>query len=393
GSVPTARGVAGDVVLQRQPGRAHHDHPAPRLVRADPSQHRTRGAVPDPNPGGHHQGARRAGHRGCTRGSPRPWCTRAGDRVRQRTRPGARGWDRAAAYPAGWLRRGRAVWWMWRWQARGHAGWLRDPVCDDPRSGVGHRDDAQHHRDRRAVAPCPPAADRARHARAPANPVATGWQRRELLPGERSLRCGMSTRWWRHQLLPGERGGAEGVTNSESAERLEATFRRWLLGHRDRAAKRLGLTVIGEPQFGVGLRSVSGLCRTSGGEPCWLRVGAELASDVRAFPLVWTGIAESNAVRGVPKPYVLASTDYTDEFNGLQFCVRADAMTVIDGQPISSSRVLRRPVDLPDQWWRDLRSALDTLRATPTDRVKKNPAADARIRKVLGFDLVIPQQE
>jgi len=183
------------------------------------------------------------------------------------------------------------------------------------------------------------------------------------------------------------------VTNSESAERLEATFRRWLLGHRDRAAKRLGLTVIGEPQFGVGLRSVSGLCRTSGGEPRWLRVGAELASDVRAFPLVWTGIAESNAVRGVPKPYVLASTDYTDEFNGLQFCVRADAMTVIDGQPISSSRVLRHPVDLPDQWWRDLRSALDTLRATPTDRVKKNPAADARIRKVLGFDLVIPQQE
>jgi hypothetical protein len=95
----------------------------------------------------------------------------------------------------------------------------------------------------------------------------------------------------------------------------------------------------------------------------------------------WTGIPDSAAIVGVPKPEVLASTEWAVASRSRR--VRADLTTMLPGRACSPTDALREPVDLPDSWWRDLRTAVDRVAATPTGRFPNRPA-NRRMRQVFG---------
>jgi hypothetical protein len=161
-------------------------------------------------------------------------------------------------------------------------------------------------------------------------------------------------------------------------------FRAWMRDNLARAAQHFGLVVHGEPRWGWCLRSISSAAAGPHG-PCWLRVGSEqdrwLAEpDLADF---WTGIPDANAITGVSKPVVLASTEW--EAPDQQRRVRADVMTKMTGLPCSPTDALRTLPALPDSWWVQLRRSIDLIRATPTTRyATRSASAGTRVRQVFG---------
>jgi hypothetical protein len=114
-------------------------------------------------------------------------------------------------------------------------------------------------------------------------------------------------------------------------ERADEQFRAWMRGHLAHAAATFGVVVTGEPVFGWCLRSVSAPVRPRDGGSAtryWLRVGTERDEDLASpdVAAMWNGFAEANAVSGVAKPIVVASTDWPEP--GWQRQVRPDAATL-----------------------------------------------------------------
>src|SRR5262249_12366586 len=83
----------------------------------------------------------------------------------------------------------------------------------------------------------------------------------------------------------------------------------------------------------------------------------------------WVGNEEAVSITGVPKPAVLEVYDWneTDDEGG-ECRLRAEMMTLVGVNPSSATPGLRAELDLPDQWWADLRRALDTLARHHTER-------------------------
>ncbi|MGQ0774149.1 MAG: hypothetical protein ACT4NY_06995 [Pseudonocardiales bacterium] len=70
----------------------------------------------------------------------------------------------------------------------------------------------------------------------------------------------------------------------------------------------------------------------------------------------------------VPKPEVLAVYDWKETDDEWGECrLRAEVMTLVVDMPCSATPELRAELDLPDQWWTDLRNALDTLAGHHTE--------------------------
>jgi hypothetical protein len=183
-------------------------------------------------------------------------------------------------------------------------------------------------------------------------------------------------------------------------ERADAEHRVWMRGHLERAADRLGVTLTGEPRFGWRLRSIGAPAEHPAGV-AWLRVGVEhlrwiLAEDVGAH---WSGIPDSNHIIGIPRPEVLASTEW-DELGPVgqdeDRRIRADVMRRLPGHPCSPTEALRDIPDVPDAWWTELRSALDALRRTPTVRFANRVGKPSRkVMDVFGREVaeaLAPQQ-
>ena len=90
---------------------------------------------------------------------------------------------------------------------------------------------------------------------------------------------------------------------------------------------------------------------------------------VHLAPPLWevfsrTGNLDANVFTGLSKPRVLDVYEWEEGRRQ-----RAEMMTLLQGSPCSNTDAPRRPIELPDTWWSELRQAVDTVAATPTNRV------------------------
>ncbi|MGH3929340.1 MAG: phosphotransferase [Pseudonocardiaceae bacterium] len=143
----------------------------------------------------------------------------------------------------------------------------------------------------------------------------------------------------------------------------DATFRNWMRLNLVRAAEQFELSVTGAPVFGWRLRSIGAVAHGPSGA-CWLRVVSEQPQ--WATGEFWTGNQDANTLTGLPKPVVLASTEWEEAEWRSQ---RAEVMTMLPGEPCSPRDVLRTEVELSDGWWRELRRSLRRLAGAPTTRI------------------------
>jgi hypothetical protein len=143
----------------------------------------------------------------------------------------------------------------------------------------------------------------------------------------------------------------------------DATFRNWMRLNLARAAEKFGLSVTGAPVFGWRLRSIGAVAHDPNGAR-WLRVVSEQPQ--WATGEFWTGNQDANTLTGLPKPVVLASTEWDEAGWRSQ---RAEVMTLLPGEPCSPSDVLRTDVELSDKWYSELRRSLHRLASVPTTRI------------------------
>ncbi len=128
------------------------------------------------------------------------------------------------------------------------------------------------------------------------------------------------------------------------------------------AAEHFSLTLTGEPIFGWRDRTIGGRASGSNGE-CWLRVSWAHAQ--WAGGNYWTGNEDGSVIVGVPKPVVLELYQWVEEDGDHN---RAEVLTLVTDKTCSETQELRAELDLPGQWWRDLRAALETLSTQKTGR-------------------------
>ncbi|MEV6241920.1 aminoglycoside phosphotransferase [Lentzea sp. NPDC051838] len=140
----------------------------------------------------------------------------------------------------------------------------------------------------------------------------------------------------------------------EKLVQIGIRFRQWMHDNLTHAATHFGLTVTGPPRHGWMDRSIS--APTEGA--LWLRVVSE--DQHWSGDDIWTGNQAANALAGLPKPYVLDVYEWTNWQHQ-----RAELMTLLPGTPCTPTDALH----LTDDWWLNLRKTMDTIAATPTDRV------------------------
>jgi hypothetical protein len=133
----------------------------------------------------------------------------------------------------------------------------------------------------------------------------------------------------------------------------------------DRAAAALGVTAEGDPAWGWHGRTIGRRAQHPDHGTCWLRLVSAPAA--KAGRKLWTGTAEAAQTlpAAINKPSLHALHD--DLHNS--FAYRAELTTAITAPTCSTTPDLHGELDLPDAWWTSLRTDLDLLAATPTDRV------------------------
>ncbi len=138
---------------------------------------------------------------------------------------------------------------------------------------------------------------------------------------------------------------------------------------RDRiqlAAEHFSLALVGGPIFGWRDRTIGSRASGAGGE-CWLRVSWAHAQWAEGN--YWTGHQDVSAIVGVPRPIVLGMHEWEEEGGDRN---RAEMMTLVTDRVCSETQELRKDLDLPEQWWHDLRAALDALSRHKTERTITN---------------------
>jgi hypothetical protein len=159
----------------------------------------------------------------------------------------------------------------------------------------------------------------------------------------------------------------------ESHQNADAEYRMWMADCLAVAARRFRFRLANEPIYGWCDRSIGAVV---GGpdDVRWLRVVSE--AHQWAHGDYWTGNSDSNVIEGVAKPRVLDVTEWEEGPRRL----RAEVMTMLPGRTCSSTDVLRTEIDLPDQWWLELRQSLGVVATVPTSRV--NTDAEQTIQRI-----------
>ena len=139
--------------------------------------------------------------------------------------------------------------------------------------------------------------------------------------------------------------------------------REWMRQRLDRAAQHFSVALVGDCIFGWRDRTIGS--RTHHGR--WLRVSWSQTKWTHGE--WWAGNEEAVSITGVPKPAVLAVYDWKETDGEWGECrLRGEVMTLVVDMPCSATPELQAELDLPDKWWADLRSALDTLAGHHTER-------------------------
>lgn len=90
-------------------------------------------------------------------------------------------------------------------------------------------------------------------------------------------------------------------------------------------------------------------------ERYWLRVVSENKKWIQKD--WWEGNFIANEIKGIPKPNVIDFYEWED--GNMQ--LRAELMTIVAGRVCSPTQELRSYIDLPDNWWLELRNSLLVL--------------------------------
>lgn len=166
-------------------------------------------------------------------------------------------------------------------------------------------------------------------------------------------------------------------TVSFDLSEADARFRQWMHDNLSHAAGHFGLTVTGAPQLGWLDRSISAPVQAADRQ-LWLRVVSE--DEQWTGGEFWTGNLDANVFTTLSKPRVLDVYEW-EEWRRQ----RAELMTLAPGSPCSPTDTLRRPIDLPDQWWTQLRGTIEAVATTPTDRINADQAlVTGRIQQYFG---------
>jgi hypothetical protein len=152
--------------------------------------------------------------------------------------------------------------------------------------------------------------------------------------------------------------------------------REWMREQLTLASEYFSVKPAGEPVFGWRDRTIGSRVSGTDGER-WLRVS--WADPQWAQGEQWTGNMDSRSIVGVPKPIVLDMYEWGAE----NYRNRAELMTLVNDRPCSVTAELRTDLDLPNQWWADLRTAFDTLAQQATERGKRNQKQVSR--RLLAF--------
>jgi hypothetical protein len=153
------------------------------------------------------------------------------------------------------------------------------------------------------------------------------------------------------------------VTSEHDESSGQRAFLRRLL--REGAA-RFRVAPIGDVVFGWRDRTIGSAVISSGGR-FWLRATAEHQDWAQGE--AWTGNRDAASIRGVPKPEVLGRVEWDEPPVGMY----AELMTYVPDAPCSATSELLQPIAVPDEWWAELRAALDKLATHPTERGEHDP--------------------
>jgi hypothetical protein len=146
------------------------------------------------------------------------------------------------------------------------------------------------------------------------------------------------------------------------------------------AARRLAVSVEGEPRYGWRDRTIGVRVRESEAEsPRWLRVVGELPEWARGD--WWTGNEDARKVDGIRKPTVLSVVEWSDP----PYRLRAELSEYVHSATCAPDPVLTTELNLPAHWWTDLTAYLQRLSAFPAERVAVDQnVVTARLREVYG---------
>ncbi|GAA2139770.1 aminoglycoside phosphotransferase [Streptomyces synnematoformans] len=162
-------------------------------------------------------------------------------------------------------------------------------------------------------------------------------------------------------------------------EAADRRFRAWMKLNLDQAADHFGLIVAGAPTCGWRLRSIGAPADGAEGR-VWLRVVSERPE--WAGGIAWTGNADANALRGLPKPRLLGTYEWAEGDWRRQ---RAEILTFLPGTLCSSTPDARSDIAPPAPWWETLREVAHRLAAAPTDRISiDQDKIDHRVREAFG---------
>ncbi|MGH3941944.1 MAG: aminoglycoside phosphotransferase [Pseudonocardiaceae bacterium] len=174
-----------------------------------------------------------------------------------------------------------------------------------------------------------------------------------------------------------------GATDVVSSAEDDDVHRAWMRAVFAEAAIEASATVVGGAVFGWRDRSLGARVHAESAE-LWLRVVTE--QEQWAGGEFWTGNTDANAIIGIPKPRVLRDWEWAEGTTRL----RAELMTLAEGQQCSPTPELRFPVELPDRWWRMLRESLRALAVVPTSRTYLTENEVARRLRVFFGDRADP---
>jgi hypothetical protein len=139
----------------------------------------------------------------------------------------------------------------------------------------------------------------------------------------------------------------------------------WLQRQLESAAPRFGVELVGVVVNTYDMRSAGAKART-GDRDVWLRIVVEDRDYQPACR--WDGNVAANSIHGVPKPWVLQWSDWTNTDSYLEGRrLRGEVMSPAPGVTIAPDNVLHGDPHLPESWWSELDAALDALAAHPVD--------------------------
>ncbi|MFD1425144.1 hypothetical protein ACFQ4J_15605 [Laceyella tengchongensis] len=138
-------------------------------------------------------------------------------------------------------------------------------------------------------------------------------------------------------------------------------YRQFMNEALTKAATHFHVTLNGKPTYGWYDRSI-GSQVIGKQKKCWLRVVSEKKWWAQGD--WWVGNIEANQIKGIPKPHVIDIYEWEDG----EIQLRAELMSFVEGHVCSSTQELKSYIDLPEQWWLELRASLNTLSAIQTER-------------------------